>query len=370
MKIYICHANAGHGHRQVAEVIAQALHRAGVAEDEMLVIDALDKTPAIFKKTYPATYYIAVKRFPAIWGWFYENLDIQPVYDCLKFFRNLNNRFHAAQLLHDAIRDQPEAIICTHFLSAELFAWAKRKGRIKSKVITVITDFLPHTFWVNEGTDAYWVMGEDGKKELMKRGVPENQIHAKGIPVAPIFQPFGQREELLKKYDFDPKRFTLLLTSGSFGLGPQEAILKELEAFKDKLQCFVVTGNNAEMKATLEKQSYSFPVKIFGFVDFMADLMEASDLMIAKSGGSTTTESLAKGIAMIVMEPIPGQETRNAEVLKANNASFFMVKPEQIKTILKAIFDNPQLLEDKRKQVQRLARPDAADDLATFVLSN
>jgi len=211
-------------------------------------------------------------------------------------------------------------------------------------------------------------MSEEGKRTLIERGVAENSIVAGGIPVDPHFKPSGERHAILKKWGFDESRFTILLTSGSFGLGPQAAIVHALGQFKDRVQCFVVCGNNAGLKQALEKIKYDFPVKIFGFIDFMHELMEASDLMIAKSGGSTTAESLAKGVPMVVLRPIPGQETHNARLLKERNAAFFMEEPEQIQLILKAIFDHPEMLAAKRQTIQALARPNATEDLVDFVL--
>jgi len=260
-------------------------------------------------------------------------------------------------------------IISTHFLAPEILGRAKQKGLIPSKMVTVITDFYPHTVWVNPGTDLYWVMADETQSDLLKRGIPENQIVVGGIPILPTFKPAGRKKEILKKYGLEENRFTILLTSGSFGLGPQEAILEELNAFKDKIQCFVVCGNNKELKAILDAKQYPYPVKIFGFINFMPDLMEASDLMVAKSGGSTTSESLTKGVLMVVMHPIPGQETRNVKLLKIRQAAFFLEKPEGIHDIVKTILDDPKVLQQKQAAVQALAKPDAADHLVKAVLN-
>jgi len=211
-------------------------------------------------------------------------------------------------------------------------------------------------------------MCEETAQALFLRGVPRQSIIAGGIPVDEVFKPAGRRKEIRAKHGFDPDKFTLLLTSGSFGLGPQKEILKHLEPLKDRIQCFTVCGNNKELKEDLDRQHYPFPVRNFGFVDFMADLMEASDVIVAKSGGSTTTESLVKTIPMVVMHPIPGQETRNANILKNRNAAFFMEEAFQIQLIVKLILDQPDILEAKKKEIRRLARPNATEDLITFVL--
>lgn len=368
MKIRIFHATAGQGHKKVAEVIAQTFHKRGHDHSSVEVSDVLDLTPGIVGALYPATYFYAVKYIPRIWGWFYEMLDRLPVYRLAYPIRRLHNALMGKSLLKKIQTEAPDVIVNCHFFSAELFAHAKRNGLIQSKLITVITDFYPHSFWVNEGTDFYWVMGEEGKRDLMRRGIHETQILTGGIPAAEVFKPTGKKAEILASYGFSPDRLTLLFTSGSFGLGHQEAILRELTPFKDKIQCFVVCGNNTQLERRLTAETWPFPVKVFGFIDFMAELMEASDLLLAKSGGSTTTESLTKGLPMIILDPIPGQETRNAQLLLSKNASFSLAHPHQIKTLMTAILDQPKILLNKHQEIRKLARPNAADDFVTFVL--
>ncbi len=367
MKISIFHATAGHGHKKVAEVIAKGFKDQGLDPNELKVEDALEKTSPVFRMTYPASYFYSVKYFPGFWGWGYETLDNPLLYALIKPVRQWVNSFEGRALLKSVIEDQPDCILCTHFFSAELFARAKKEGKIKSRLGVVITDFYPHTFWLNEGTDFYWVMSDESKAALVKRGIPESKVIAGGIPADSIFKPTGRKRELLKQYGFAENKLTILLTSGSFGLAPQDEILKSLNEFKDRIQCFVVCGNNQALHKKLDAQKFDFPVRIFGFVNFMADLMEASDLLIAKSGGATTVESLVKEIPMVVFQPIPGQEMRNAKMLKDYNASFFMQEPEQAKLIVKAILDQPAILEQKRMGMKLLAKPSATEDLVQYV---
>jgi len=368
MKIFIFHASAGHGHKRVAEVIRRAFLARGDRPEQIHLEDALDHTPPFFRRSYPTFYYVAVRFFPKLWGWCYEKCDQPALYALIRPFRTLVNRWVGAKLLREVAKENPDLIICTHFFSAEVFAQAKKTGQIQATLLTVITDYFPHTFWVHEETDAYWIMSEEGAVALRQKGIPPSKVHVGGIPVDPSFKPSGRKQHFLKKYGGAPDRMTLLITSGSFGLGPTEKILAALSSYRHQIQCFVVCGNNEALQSKLEMESFDFPVKVFGFVDFFQELMEASDLVITKPGGATSTESLVKGVPMVVLSPIPGQETRNAQLLKDRNVSFFMKEPEQINLILKAILDHPDLLEDKRRQIQKLANPHAADDLVSFAL--
>jgi processive 1,2-diacylglycerol beta-glucosyltransferase len=369
MKIDIIHATAGEGHRKIAMAVEDGLKRLGRSDLQVRLINSLDYTDATFQKTYAPLYYWSARNAAGLWGFFYELLDHAWIYQLIRPLRSLTNSLHAKKLLEDIIQNQPDVIVSTHFLSPEILGRAKLKGLIRSKMITVITDFYPHTVWVNPGTDQYWVMADETKQDLIRRGVPAGIITVGGIPILPTFKPMGKKAEIRKKYGLEENRFTVLLTSGSFGLGPQEAILEELKAFKDKVQCFVVCANNKELKAILESKVYPFPVKIFGFIDFMPDLMEASDLMVAKSGGSTTSEALTKGVVMVVMAPIPGQETRNVKLLKIRDAAYFLNDPHEIHAIVKGILDDPSSLQKKRAAIARLAKPDASEDLVKMILA-
>ena len=145
-KIFIFHATAGHGHKKVAEVIAKTFNEREKGAADIRVFDSLDMTPLIFKKSYPATYFYAVKYLPGIWGWFYETSDNAKVYSWIRPFRSFINRLEGRRLLKHIIQEKPDHIICTHFMSAELFARAKREGKLQATLTTVITDFYPHTF--------------------------------------------------------------------------------------------------------------------------------------------------------------------------------------------------------------------------------
>ena len=186
MKILIFHASAGYGHKKVADVLGKGFSKYLPAED-MTIRDALDLSPAIFRNTYPSFYFYLVKYLPAVWGWFYEWLDSPWFYRLLRPVRSALNRFYGKKLLGFVIQEKPDVILCTHFFSAEVLASAKLRGVIDAKLVTFITDFFPHTFWVNDGTDFYWVMNEASKKDLIHRGVPETTIMAGGISVGPLF---------------------------------------------------------------------------------------------------------------------------------------------------------------------------------------
>lgn len=367
MKVHIYQVPAGHGHKKVADVIAQKLKQIAPSAS-VETLDALSFSPPWYNRFYTGIYYHSVKRTPDLWGWFYETLDNPFVYKCITPVRTYWNRFIGNKLIDFVLREKPDVAVCTHFYPAEVLGILKQKGLIKTKILTVVTDFHVQTFWINPETDFYWVMSEEGQKHLMSFGVKSEHIIPGGIPVEETFSRSGNRSEILKKWNFSENKLTLLLTSGSFGLGNQKDLLKELSEFSNQIQAFVVCGQNKSLKAELEQEKFDFPVQVFGFIDFMPDLMEASDLIIAKPGGSTTSESLAKNLPMVVMQPIPGQETQNANLLAKRNTSFFMREAPEIKTIVRTILTHSGILAEKKREIMRLAKPNAVFDISEFIL--
>lgn len=369
MRLALIYASAGHGHAKAAQAAREGFLACGIPEDEILLLDALDETPRWFRTLYASLYYYSVKHTPKVWGGAYQLSDQPLIYqNFVRPFRRRLNGWIAQRLVQRMLREKPNAVLSTHFLAPEVLGWEKQSGRLSSLLVSVVTDFIPHSFWVNPGTDHYWVMSEEGRENLKQRRIPEQKVTAGGIPVGLRFGPQGKKREFRRKEGLREDCFTLLITSGSFGLGPAAELLETLRDFRDQIQVIVVCGRNENQYRFLEGKSYPFQTRLYGFVSHMDELMEASDLIVAKPGGATSAESLAKGVPMVVLEPIPGQETANARLLKERNAAFFLGKPSDLRIILKGILDYPVTLQEKKLSIERLARPDAAVRLARFVL--
>ncbi len=364
MKILILHASAGEGHRRAAIAVESALIRSGVSQSDVQVADALDFSSAFFKKSYVGFYYWFIKHMPVMWGVFYALLDHPVVYRIFYPLRRVYNAWHGRKLLKYVFETKPDWIICTHFFSAELLGHAKAAGEKIGHLLVLVTDFHPVRVWMHSGVDSYWVLSEEAKQTLIQRGVLENQITAGGFPILAEFQKIGDRRAILQKYGFDSERLTVLLTTGSFGLGEQEKILDGLVAIQSKVQCFVVCGRNQTLFESLQSKKYAYPVKIFGFVNFMSELMDASDLMVAKPGGATTAEAMSKGVPMVATGAIPGQETENLKFLLKEKAVFSAETPEEIVHIISSVVSDNGLLNEKRRICERICNPRAAEDLA------
>ena len=107
---------------------------------------------------------------------------------------------------------------------------------------------------------------------------------------------------------------------------------------------------------------------VLGFTDQMDELMAAADVVVSKPGGLTTSETLARGAAMVIVNPIPGQESRNSDYLLENGAA---IKVNNLPTLahkLEALLGDEPRLRQLRDNARRIGRPQAAFDVAMRAL--
>jgi processive 1,2-diacylglycerol beta-glucosyltransferase len=163
----------------------------------------------------------------------------------------------------------------------------------------------------------------------------------------------------------------ILQLAGGFGVGPIEQIYCTILSLERPMELIVVSGRNAELKARLERCPVParHRAKVLGFTTEMHELMCAADIVVSKPGGLTTSEILASGAAMTIVNPIPGQESRNSDLLLENGAA---VKANSTATLaykLDLLLANPERLRKIKENATRISRPRAAFDIAESVLA-
>jgi processive 1,2-diacylglycerol beta-glucosyltransferase len=132
-----------------------------------------------------------------------------------------------------------------------------------------------------------------------------------------------------------------------------------------------VTGRNADAASALA--GMEFPARhqrqILGYTREMHDLLLAADVVVSKPGGLTTSESLACGCPMVIAEPIPGQEDRNADFLLENGCGIKVNNLASLPFKLGSLLDDPERMSRMRSAALRCAKPHAAIDIATQCVS-
>jgi processive 1,2-diacylglycerol beta-glucosyltransferase len=310
MKIIIAYTSAGAGHAKAAEALYEHFRKRN-RRLQLELVDVLEQSDFIFRKVYASGYTFMVKHVQWLWKVIYHITSQKRLQPPLTRVRSLHNRARVRGFIDQLIREDPDVIIATHFLPAAIAACLKEEGKITSRLCTVITDFCVHPFWVYEHTDLYCVASELTARELIDLGVDRNTVTVTGIPVDEKFLKDFDKRRMRDKLSLDPDAFTVLVVTGSFGIGPVEQIVSALHGH---VQLIVVCARNKRLYARLKAKKYA-RTRVFGFVDDIEELMAAADCVVTKPGGLSISELLAMELPPVFISAIPGQEAENVRVL-------------------------------------------------------
>ena len=316
-RVLVLSASAGAGHLRAADAIEKALQIQGLAS-EVQHLDVLKYTNHVFRHLYSKAYIDLVNKAPEVLGWLYDHLDVPGRNEKVRL---AFDRLNTVPFIKFLDKYQPDVAICTHFLPSEIISWLKREKQVNILNAVVVTDLDVHAMWLCRECEHYFVALEETKVHLVALGVPANRVTVSGIPIDPVFEEAKDSRAMRRKHGLDEDSFTILVSAGGFGVGPVEHIIQALSALSHAAQVVVVCGRNEELRTRLSRllrrltRRPGVDFHLLGFTTEMDELMAAADLFVGKPGGLTTSEALAKGLPMVVINPIPGQEERNSDHL-------------------------------------------------------
>jgi processive 1,2-diacylglycerol beta-glucosyltransferase len=367
MNILIATATSGAGHVQAAAALEEAW-RAFQPQSTVERLDVLDFTPKLYRTLYAQGYLKMVEHTPELWGMFFDRTDKPALTRKLTRLRHGLAKVTAAKFRRHVKRLQPDAVLCTHFMPLEVLGDIKgcSANAWEPFITCVVTDFEAHALWMEPNVDLYCVAAEETKARLVARGAAADGVAVTGIPVAGKFgQPLAVpavRRALGLRDDL----FTLLVLGSALGTGPVAEILTELNRLKAPMQVLVVCGRNEEVRRTAATVERLHPTHLFGFVTNMHELMAAADLILTKPGGVTSSEALALGKPLFILNPIPGQEAANSDFLLEHGAAAKANRVQDLPFRLNRLIGSAKLAEMARA-AKALGRPNAAADICQRV---
>lgn len=363
-RLLVLSVSAGSGHVRAAEGIA-SYAKNNFPDISVRHRDLMQLVPTYFKKIYTDLYLKLAAGLPEAWGWLYRKTDHEPTGSLTERCRRTLQRLSAKKLFIEIDAYKPDAIVCTHFLPAELLATAVLEKRLHCPVWVTVTDFDLHKMWVHEGITGYFVANEELAFRLQSSGVDPTTIVITGIPVMPEFALKPERDVCAAKYGLNPLHKTLLIMGGGAGLGITSELVKSLLSMQSNLQIIVMAGKNQSLLAKLQNLSLFFPGQLvaIGFTDKVPELMACADLVITKPGGLSTSECLVMGLPMLLINPIPGQEERNASYLLQEGVAQRADDVATLEYRLRLLLSNPVKLSEMKTHASLLGKPKAAGSL-------
>ncbi len=363
--------NAGDVASKLATTCAKNYIENNFENTQIEMIDCVEYVNKAFNKITTKAYEEFAKKAPEIWGFMYKQSERGPI---AKISSDSNKLMELNKILQEFI---PDYVISTHPFSSQMCAYLKKKGKANFKLATILTDYAPHDQWLlyPEYVDYFFVAHSGMREQLLLKGIDSTKVFATGIPLSNRFLKQYDKNEILKEFNLDDSKKTVLFfAGGEFGLGKNTTleILKTFaEDFKD-LQIVAIAGRNKSMKEHFEQivkeSSREDSIKVLDYINMVPELMSISSAVVTKPGGLTTTESLASGLPIIVINPIPGQEEENAEFLEKNGVAIWIKKDDNIKEVLTDIFSNPDKMKEMKIRARLLAKKNSTQDICKIIL--
>ena len=310
-----------------------------------------------------------IKTVPQVYGFLYDRVERATQ---IPAGRRFVNRYTAGNLRRLVERLRPDAVVCTHAFPCGVMSEYKRRFAPTLPVVGIVTDFAVHPFWMYDNVDAYAVATDGMRDVLVARGIAPGRVAVTGIPIDPRFgRPPSDREALRARLGLPRDRRLALVMGGGVGIGPLDAMMRALDAVRAPLAAAVVVGRNRALekrvRAAAERTSY--PLRVFGFVDNVFDLMHASDVLVSKPGGLTSSEALAARLPMVLVRPLPGQEERNTQYLVGHDAAVRATSEAHLARSVEELVVPGDGRSRVLGRIEALRRPNAATAVAERIIA-
>ncbi len=263
----------------------------------------------------------------------------------------------------------PDVAISAHHFSnvvpVRVFREIGWDGFFATVVLDLITTPLA---WFYPGVDACFVPTPEAMDMAIKAGIPPHKIHLKGFPVSSRFYPPEDKKAAKRDLGLREDMPVLLLMGGGEGMGKIFPVAVALNRASLPVQLLVVTGRNKSLRKALERMDWKIPCRIYGFVDFVPLLMQASDIVLTKAGPGTIYEAINVGVPLLLIDFVPGQESGNVGFVVNNGIGTFAPTPDRAVAILESWLANPGVLEEMRDRALKLANPRASVEIVSLII--
>lgn len=371
-RLLILTADAGFGHRSASNAVAQAYTILHGEDGEVFITNpVLDSDAPWFIRKSQKDYDQNVVRNPAFYTFTYKISDTPPASMMIsgamsvllkKAMRNAIDRF------------QPDCILSTfHFYQAALGPILQTK-RKKIPLFSVVTDLADvHQLWFECSPDILFVPTENVRDQALASGFPQEKVLLSGMPVNPSIALEKRSKCALRAFLGWDADLPVLLVVGSRRVNRTHlvSLLQSIDRDfqgREPCQVVVVAGGDPLLYQALSQEDWHLPVCLYEYVENMAAFLRAADLLVSKAGGMITSEALACGLPIVLIENLPGQEEGNIHFLCGEEAAVSAIHPEQLKAVISSLLENDQTkLRILAANARRIGRPEAAFTIAETI---
>lgn len=269
-------------------------------------------------------------------------------------------------LLNKIYDFKPDLIISTYIFISVALENIKRAYNIPAKIACMALDYGISPFWecTTNALDFMFLTGEYMIEPFIKRGFKKEQLIVSGIPVSNKFNIQKEKTEIRSELGLDQSLFTLIIMKASFFPIKESTIVKNLERISNKIQVVIINGKSEKSKKKLDKlikkSNMQHNIINLGYTDKIADYFFASDLVLGKAGGLTTTEIITANLPSLIVPKLPSQEIHNKDFLCQNGCAIQLRKKNFFNEI-NDILETPSKLDKMKNNLQKIKKTNAVD---------
>ena len=341
MNILILTGKFGMGHFSAAETLGLEIQKL-FSNASVTVVDLVEYSIPV-SDVYYRSFRFFVTRCQKAYNAYYKGTDRMAALRGENKFPLIHHFLKKLESLLQ--REQPDMIVCTLPICAQVVSEYKRRFDAPIPLITCITDVSTHGEWINPGTDVYLVPCESVKEGIIAKGACPGSILVGGIPVKEQFKTLHHRRAREGK--------NLLIMGGGWGLLPKDPAFYETLDTLSGVSNTIIAGNNRSANERLHGRYAN--IEVVGFTDEVYRYMEEADLIVTKPGGITLFESIFAELPLATIAPTLMQEIHNAEFIEANKIGRVLSsEPEATIRELSAMLNDDIALADIRANMRRL----------------
>ena len=364
MKVLILSHNAGGGHSAAANALKEEFNKKNIECSIAYANVSMNKVEEITTKENIS--HTVIKIIPEIYRFIYV---LGELYNKSKIKSPLYgyNKMYAKNLSKFIEENKYDVVIVTHLFPGHTLTFLNKKQK-NIHFITVSTDYLCLPLWQELKPDYYVIPSKDLLGCFVKRGINKKEILTFGIPVSSKFKKRANKAEAREKLNLPINKHIALIMTGTIGYGKVNLIIDEIvKEYGRKVLPVVICGNNEKLKNNLEKK-YKKSVIALGYKNNVDEYMDASDVLITKPGGITSTESAVKNIPTIFTDPIPGVEIYNAKFFEKRGMAYYAENYRDVVKYLDIIFNDNRAINNMKKKQSKYINKNSALDLVNFIV--
>lgn len=370
-KFLFLYLNTGGGHRSSANVLKN-IFTEKYPEAEVVVENGFNNKNIFGKLAFEQFYHVSMNFIPGLYSFIYriggrwfQSLTISLL--------NLWTNDYIAKLIK---KHNPTDIVCFHFALGHAMKSAVRNTNPKINCSMIVTDpFTAHGTWFYERNLKYYVFSE----QVKKMAIEKCKVPAKNIEIVPFlinqkFRKMATKEDIKlirQKYNLPIDKKIVLLTGGGEGLPNMIPIVTDFVARKVDFTVVVVCGRDVRTKAYLDilsKAQKFVDIRVYGFINFMDEVVKACDCAVIKAGPASLMEVLVSKKPVVINHFIYGQELGNVQFAIDNKVGKFVRKPKEITKSVDIMLHDEAYLERTSINIEKLPISFESEKLADFLI--